>query len=131
MPNKDPVKQAFTDFQDTVNMTASELEAWEDSDNRDIYLKQKSGGQPAGEPLADVQRLVDTPKSEWRDKDDGFNEVEEAREVTAFVARMSAAEQGDAMPDSDPALSKRDASLLEWGFDASEGSSDFVGDRQR
>jgi len=130
MPN-DTIDDAYSAFTDAVNMTPGELEAWEDSDNRDVYRQQKSGGQDFGEPLRDVQRLIDTPKSDWEDTDDGFNEVEEAREVTAFVARMSAGEQGDAMPGTDPELSKRDASLLEWGHDASPGSSDFVGDRQR
>jgi len=42
---------------------------------------------------------------------------------------MSEAEQGDPMPDTDPELSKRDASLLNWGFDPNPDKRDFVGDR--
>jgi hypothetical protein len=122
--------RVYEEFEDTVNMSPGELAAWEDSDNRDVYREKKSGGQEFGEPLDDVQRLMDTPKSEWEDKDDGFNEVEEANELIAFVGRMSAGGQGDPMSGTDPGLSKRDASLLEWGFDPNPDQSDFVGDRQ-
>lgn len=59
-----------------------------------------------------MQRLLETPKSEYRDKDDGFNEVEEANEAISFIERMSANDQGEPIPGTDPPLSKRDASLL-------------------
>lgn len=127
----DPVDKAFRDFNDTVNMTNTELEAWKKSDNRDVYREKKSGGQEFGQPLKDVMKLNEKTKDEWRDVDDGFNEVTQAREVTAFVGRMSEAEQGEPMPGTNPPLSKRDASLLEWGFDPNPGKSDFVGDRQK
>jgi hypothetical protein len=39
-------------------------------------------------------------------------------------------DQGDPMPGTDPALSKRDASLLNWGRDPNPDTSDFTGDRQ-
>jgi hypothetical protein len=129
MPTDD-VDEVFDDFQDNVNMTVSELEAWEESDNREIYAGKKSAGQPIDEPLDDVVTLLETPKDEWRDVDDGFNEIEQANEVNAFVGRMSEGEQGDPMPGTEPELSKRDASLINWGFDPNPDSSDFVGDRQ-
>jgi hypothetical protein len=128
MSKKDKV---YDQFQDTVNMTVGELEAWGDSQNYEEYEQRKSGGQPIDEPREDVIRLLETPKSEWEDKDDGFNEIEEAQEVNSFVGRMSEGEQGDPMPGTDPELSKRDASLLNWGFDPNPGTSDFEGDRQR
>lgn len=127
----DPVDEVFEDFEETVNMSPGELEAWGDSENYDVYGERKSGGQPIDEPREDVLRLLETPKSEWADEDDGFNEVEQANEVLGFVGRMSEGEQGDPMPDTDPELSKRDASLLNWGHDPNPGRSDFVGDRQR
>jgi len=123
--------EVFDDFHDTVNMSPGELEAFGQSDNFDIYADRKSGGQPIDEPREDVIQLLETPKDEWRDVDDGFNEIEEANEVLAFTGRMSEAEQGDPMPGTDPPLSKRDASLLNWGLDPNPDESDFVGDRQR
>lgn len=123
--------RVYDDFTQNVNMSPGELEAWADSDNYDVYEQRKSGGQPIDEPREDVLRLLDTPKSEWKDEADGFNEIEEASEVNAFISRMSAGEQGDPMPNTDPPLSKRDASLLNWGRDPNPGESDFTGDRQR
>lgn len=112
-------------------MTNTELEAWADSDNYQAYKQRKNKGQQIDEPRRDVMRLMDTPKSEWEDSDsDGFNEVAEANEVIGFVSRMRGVEQGNPMPGTDPELSRRDASLLNWGFDPNEGR-DFVGDRQR
>ena len=127
----DPVDDVFSDFQERVNMSVGELEAWKDSENFDVYESQKSGGQPIMEPVNDAIRLLETPKSEWRDVDDGFNEFTEANELLAFTGRMKEAEQGDPMSGTDPPLSKRDASLINWGFDPNPGESDFTGDRQR
>lgn len=127
----DNVDEAFREFNETVNMSPGELEAWEESDNYGVYEDKKSGGQPIDEPREDVLRLLDTPKSEWEDTDDGFNEVEQANEVVGFVDRMSAGEQGEPMSGTDPGLSKRDASLINWGRDPNPGKSDFVGDQQR
>jgi hypothetical protein len=128
---RDTVDQVWQDFQDRVNMTGSELEAWGDSDNYDAYEERKNKGQPIDEPREDVMRLLDTPKSQWEDKDDGFNEVEQANEVLSFTSRMQGVEDGDPMPGTDPELSKRDASLINWGFDPNPDRRDFTGDRQR
>lgn len=125
------VDDVYSEFQSTVNMTATELEAWRDSENYAEYQERKSGGQPGTEPIDDAIRLLETPKSEWEDKDDGFNEVEQARELNAFVDRMSQVEPGDPIPGTDPELSKRDASLLSWGRDPNPDRADFVGDRNR
>jgi len=122
------VDSVWDDFQDTVNMSVSELESWKESDNYAAYQERKSGGQEGTEPIDDAIRLLETPKSDWEDKDDGFNEVKEANELLSFVGRMSENNRGDPIPDTDPELSKRDASLLSWGFDPNEGK-DFEGDR--
>ncbi len=125
----DPVNEVWEEFNDTINMTPGELEAWEESDNYEAYKERKSAGQPIDEPREDIMTLLGTPKSEWEDEDDGFNEVSQAREAVGFVNRMKANEQGDPMPDTDPGLSKRDASLINWGYDPSPESKDFEGDR--
>jgi len=110
-------------------MSPGELRAFGESDNFGVYEDKKSGGQPIDEPREDVIRLLETPKDQWADEDDGFNEVTEANEVLGFVGRMSKAEQGEPMPGTDPELSKRDSSLLNWGFDPNPDRSDFTGDR--
>lgn len=125
------VDDVFRRFQERVNMTVGELERWKRSDNFDVYQDRKSGGQDIMEPVNDAIRLLETPKDQWRDVDDGFNEVTQANELLAFTGRMKEAEQGDPMPDTDPKLSKRDASLINWAFDPNPDKSDFTGDRQR
>lgn len=131
MKDQGVVDEVFEEFNEAVNMDMGELEAWEESDNREVYGERKSGGQSLDEPLDDIMRLKSTPKSEWEDKDDGFNEVEQAEEAVNFINRMSAGEQGEPMADTDPGLSKRDASLLNWGHDPNPDEMDFEGDRQR
>lgn len=124
-----PVDEVWDEFNDTINMTAGELEDWEESANYRAYEERKNAGQPIDEPRDDIIRLLETPKSDWADEDDGFNEVEQAEEAIDFVNRMSANESGSPMPDTDPGLSKRDASLINWGFDPNPERTDFVGDR--
>lgn len=127
----DRVDEVWDDFQSTVNMTATELEDWKESDNYAEYQERKSGGQSGTEPIDDAIRLIETPKSEWEDTDDGFNEVEEANELLAFTGRMSQVEPGDPIPNTDPELSKQEASMLSWGVDPNPDRADFVGDRNR
>jgi len=126
-----PVDDVFEDFNDRVNMSVSELEAWKNSEQFDTYAEKKSGGENINKPVDDAIRLLETPKADWEDTDDGFNEVEEAEQLLSFTSRMQGNESGEPMPGSDPPLSKRDSSLLNWGVDVDEDSSDFVGDRQR
>jgi hypothetical protein len=128
---RDETNRVFEEFNNTINMSPGELDAWEKSDNYAVYEDEKSGGQPIDEPREDVERLLETPKAQWEDTDDGFNEKAEAEEALGFIGRMSAGEQGEPMDNTDPELSKRDASLLNWGFDPNPDQSDFVGDRQR
>jgi len=126
-----PVDDVFEDFNDRVNMSVSELEDWKNSNQFDVYAEKKSGGENINKPVDDAIRLLETPKADWEDKDDGFNEVEEANQLLSFTSRMQGNESGDPMPGSDPPLSKQEASLLNWGLDPNEDESDFVGDRQR
>jgi len=111
----DSVDSVWDDFQDTVNMSVGELEAWKDSDNYAAYQERKSGGQEGTEPIDDAIRLLETPKSDWEDKDDGFNEVEEANELLAFTGRMGKVEPGDDIPNTDPPISKQEASMFFLG----------------
>lgn len=65
-----PVDEVFEEFNDLVDMSPTEMDAWGDSDNRENYAEEKSAGQPIDEPLEDVMRLKETRKSDWKDADD-------------------------------------------------------------
>lgn len=100
-----------------TNMTPAELRDLKQTKNWDIYGERKSGGEDLDEPVDDMIRLLETPADQYEDKDDGFNEVEEANQALSFLGRMKGVEDGEPMPDSEPPMSKRDMSLLAWGYD--------------
>lgn len=100
-----------------TNMTADELRDLKETENWEIYGERKSGGEDLNEPVDDMIQLLETPASDYKDEDDGFNEVKEANQALDFLNRMKGVDDGDPMPDSDPPMSKRDMSLLAWGYD--------------
>lgn len=110
-------------FESVTNMTAAEgRRALEDPRNDAYKSRNSEAAQPGDEPLEDFIKLAETPASEWRDVDDGFNEVEEARELLDFVDRTAA--QGVDRPPADEALveeephyGKQEWSLVRWGVD--------------
>src|SRR6056297_1150377 len=118
-PDRDLTPQQLHDRIDEVtNLSADELRAFKDSDFNATYNRVKSdAAQPGDEPLDDVIRLLGTPASEYRDVDDGFNEVTEANQALSFLSRMKGVESGSPISGTDPPLSKRDMSLYAWGFD--------------
>jgi hypothetical protein len=98
------IDERYDAFQETVNMTASELRTWADSECSD--LASENPGDVRGRVLS----LLDTNKSEW-----GDDEFEAAGRVISFVSRMQGVEQGD--PANDDCPSERDIALMNWGFD--------------
>lgn len=126
MPNPRTLHERFTD---RVNMSVPELEALKDSQNYAEYQERKSGGQAGTEPIDDAIRLLETPASQWKCEDDGFNECDQAQELLSFTSRMSEVEQGDPIPDTDPEVSKRDVSLMAWALDPNPDETDFQGDK--
>ena len=110
-------RDVHDELDDMVNMTPGELEDLTETKNWDIYGEQKSGGEELDKPVDDMIRLLETPADEYEDADDGFNEVEEANQAISFLSRMKGVEDGEPMPNSDPPMSKRDMSLMAWGFD--------------
>jgi SPP1 gp7 family putative phage head morphogenesis protein len=102
---EDDIAEAFRDFHDAVNMSASELRAWKENPaSREASLNP-------GVVINRVLRLLETPRDKWTAKD-----ATDARKVTAFVGRMSKMEQGEPV-NKDVPYSKRDISLKNWGFD--------------
>jgi len=112
----DPMK-IHDDLAAETNMSPDQLREFKRSDNFEAYADAKTGGEPPEEPVDDMIRLLETPADEYRDADDGFNEVEEGQQALSFLSRMKGNDQGEPTPGTDPPLSKRDMSLYAWGFD--------------
>jgi len=125
----DSIGSLYDEFEARVNMSVDELRDWKDSEQFDTYAENKSGGEDIEQPVDDAIRLLETPEDEWKEADDGFNEVEEAEQLLDFTSRMQGVDSGEPMSGSDPPLSKRDASLLNWGLDPNPQREDFEGDR--
>lgn len=114
------VNEVYRNFRNSVNMTERELREWRDDPrSRKASLSR--------EPINDVIRLLDTPKRNWSNKEDGFNEIKEAKEVISFNARMSKVNEGEHV--AEPNLSKQDISLANWGRRDSDVPKDFWQDK--
>lgn len=121
-PSDDPPDEELTPrqlhdrFEKNTNLDPRLVDDLRASEAFEEYRDAKSGGQPIGEPLDDYERLATTPASEWEDKDDGFNEVEEAEELLDYVDR-TAAQGADGQELGDTGVTKQELSLLTWGVD--------------
>lgn len=104
------IEQRFQEFQDTVNMSASEIEEWAGSDCADLASNDPDAVRNR------VISLLRTPKGEWGDE-----EFTQAGRVISFVSRMSGMEAGD--PASEDCPSERTISLMNWGFDPTKTPS--------
>jgi len=115
-------QQLHDRVEETLNLDADELRAFKRSDYNAAYLQVASdAAQPGDEPLDDTIRLLETPASVYRDVDDGFNEVDEARELLDFQRRTQAqiASQGlgsNFLTDAEN-MQKREAASIRWGID--------------
>jgi hypothetical protein len=125
-PDADLTPEQLHDRIDEVtNLTADELRAFKGSDFNQDYNRVKSdAAQPGDEPLDDVIQLLETPASEYRDMDDGFNEIEEGRELLSFQRRTQAqiASQGlgeNYLTDLE-VMQVREAASIRWGIDPDE-----------
>ena len=120
----DELDEVYSDWSDSVNMTASQLETWsehpcasEASVDSDAVIKRN-------------MRLLETDKADW-DTDD----ISDAERTISFIARMSA---GENKPDSpmdgvNGCPSKWAISLLNWAYNPfdeipSEPDEDEMGD---
>ena len=115
-------RQLYDRFEEVTNLTASELKSFRDSDYNEEYLEGNSDrAQRGNEPLDDVITLLETPPEQWRDVEDGFNEIAEAREMLDFQRRTQAQikSQGlgsNTLPEYDD-MTFREAASIRWGID--------------
>jgi hypothetical protein len=96
------VDEVYAKYQDTVNMSYSELEAWSKTECSKLASLDRS-------PINRNLRLLSTKKADW-----GANEVKSANRTISFVSRMKNMEQGQPVNKTCP--SKRDISLKNWAY---------------
>lgn len=102
-------QSTYDDFKDAVNMTASELEKWLDTDeSKAVGQKSSGGGESTGHRSG--RRIIDilgTKKADLSDDD-----YAHMRKVVGYVHRHRA--QG---PSRDVEHSDWRYSLMNWGHD--------------
>jgi hypothetical protein len=96
------IDEVYAKYQDTVNMSYSELEAWSKTECSKLASLDRS-------PINRNLRLLSTKKADW-----GANEVKSANRTISFVSRMKNMEQGQPVNKTCP--SKRDISLKNWAY---------------
>ena len=117
-----PPEQLHDRVEATVNFESSELRAFRYSELNQAYLEQASeAAQPGDEPLEDTIQLLETPRSEYRDVEDGFNEVQEAEELLSFQRRTQAQIDSQGLGENFltdlEVMQKREAASIRWGID--------------
>jgi hypothetical protein len=110
------------EFRELTNLDAEQLRRFRDSDLNEQYLEANSSeAQPGNEPLNDTIRLLETPVEQWRDVDDGFNEIQQAEENISFNKRSQAQTEAQGLGknylDDDETMQVREAAHIRWGFD--------------
>jgi len=108
-----------------MSCESANLEAFKDSSYNEAYVESASeAAQPGDEPLDDAIRLLDTDRSDYRDVEDGFNEVEEAEELINYHARVQAQIDSQGLGTNyltdEENMTKREAASIRWGIDPDE-----------
>ena len=112
MSDKNGVSDVWDDWKEAVNMTASELEKWLDTDESKEVGQKDDGGESVGHASGRrIIKLLSTKKADLSDSD-----VEHMRKVVGYVHRHLAQE-----PSSDIEHSRWRYSLMNWGHDPLKG----------
>jgi len=102
---QEELDQVYSDWNDTVNMSASELREWSGHPcSREASL----------EPVKVIKRnlrLLERNKDEWTE-----NDVKDAKRTISFVERMRGADDADKDGGPSGCPSKRDISLMNWAY---------------
>jgi hypothetical protein len=108
-PHENGVDEIWDDWKTAVNMTASEIEGWLDTDeSREVGQKDDNSGESVGHKSG--RRIVDILRTKKADLTD--SDVEWMHKVVGYVKRHSA--QG---PASNVEHSRWRYSLMNWGND--------------
>jgi len=101
----DSKDEVFSDWQDEVNMTASELQKWS---------KNPCSREASVDPEAVIKRnlrLLEKNKSDWTDED-----VEDAKRTISFISRMKANRPDSPREGPHGCPSEWAISMLNWAF---------------
>lgn len=97
------------EFGDAVNMTASELERWLDTDeSKEVGAKDDGGGESVGHQSG--RRIIELLRTKKADLSD--DDIEHMAKVVGYVRRHSAQR-----PDGDVTDTRWRYSLMNWGHD--------------
>ncbi len=100
--------QTRKDFDAAVNMTASELKKWLDTDDSKAVGQKKDGGESTGhESGRHIVRILEKKKADLTDDD-----LAHMRKVVGYVKRHSAQKPKGDITDTDWRFS-----LMNWGHD--------------
>lgn len=100
--------QTRKEFDDAVNMTASELKKWLDTDHSKSVGQKKGGGESTGhESGRHIVRILEKKKADLTDDD-----LAHMRKVVGYVKRHSAQKPKGDVTDTDWRYS-----LMNWGHD--------------
>lgn len=109
----DKVDEVYKSWRAVVNMSASELEAWGETE-----CSRKASVSPGAVIKRNVA-LMQKNKGEW-----GTKELRDANRAISFISRMKGMPKGEPVGDCP---SKRDISLKNWGFDPNKGRNSLEG----
>ena len=122
--SKDAIGDRYTAFHNSVNMSASEIERWGASECSNLASRPEDGGQGGQRVRERVIKLLQTPREDW-----GQTEFRMAGRVINFVSRMRGNEQGEPAREGCP--SKRDISLMNWGYNPNKKSYSLLNTKMR
>ena len=108
---QDELDAVYSSWRDAVNMSASELKAW------DANECSRKASVDADAVIKRNLELLETPKDKWDRR-----LVDNAKRTVSFVARMKNMEQGEPVSEACP-ISKRDISLKNWAYDPMKKST--------
>ena len=99
----------YADFEDAVNMTASELEKWLETDeSKEVGQKSSDGGESVGHHSGrEIIKILRTKKADLSDADEAH-----MRKVVGYVHRHLAQR-----PKGDVGDTAWRYSLMNWGHD--------------
>jgi len=114
---QEELDEVYSDWNDTVNMSASELRDWSEHP-----CSREASLEPA-KVIKRNLRLLERNKDEWTE-----NDVEDAKRTISFVSRMRGADDADMDGGPNGCPSKRDISLLNWAYNPFDSMPDVPED---
>ena len=107
--SQEDIDKRYKEYHATVNMSASELEAWSKTECSKLASLSRS-------PITRNLKLLRTKKADW-----GQSEYKSAGRTISFVSRMRGSERGKPVREGCP--SKRDISLKNWAYNPNKSKN--------